>query len=391
MDFDRFVAPLGAERFVAEHWGERAAHLRAAEPGRLTFGWADFNALFANRPFWTPGNTRVVLNSKAIPGDFYLSEVRTLDGVERLADPAKLDHFMGMGASLVAHGAEAVVPAIRQVAETLAARFAAQAQANVYCSFKGVRAFHTHYDDHEVFAVQCEGEKLWRLYANRHPRPWEPMSKDQAVIDAARGPVALEVTTRPGDLLYIPRGQYHDAIAVDSDSLHVTFSVTPMSGFLLGRVLDEALRADPAFGAYLPSPDEEDGRALQARLAQLADRVAQHAKSYAVAVAVADAQRRLAVPRHAVTLPERAPQRHFARTDRPATLSDGPDGTILHIGDRRVPTGPAFGALHWILSRPAFSDVELAAEFPQVAAGIRGQVIDLLIAERVFEPYQPSV
>jgi hypothetical protein len=38
------------------------------------------------------------------------------------------------------------------------------------CSFGGVRALATHFDLHDVFAVQIEGEKVWRLYENRADR-----------------------------------------------------------------------------------------------------------------------------------------------------------------------------------------------------------------------------
>ena len=49
--------------------------------------------------------------------------------------------------------------------------FAARVAANVYCSFKGVQAFQTHFDLHDVFAVQAEGEKTWRVYESRADAP----------------------------------------------------------------------------------------------------------------------------------------------------------------------------------------------------------------------------
>ena len=49
--------------------------------------------------------------------------------------------------------------------------FAARVAANVYCSFKGVQAFQTHFDLHDVFAVQAEGEKCWRVYEARADTP----------------------------------------------------------------------------------------------------------------------------------------------------------------------------------------------------------------------------
>jgi len=40
---------------------------------------------------------------------------------------------------------------------------------------------------------------------------------------------------KPGDILYLPRGQYHDALTGDRASLHVTFGVAPATGLGLAR------------------------------------------------------------------------------------------------------------------------------------------------------------
>ncbi|WP_204265387.1 JmjC domain-containing protein, partial [Enterobacter hormaechei] len=82
---------------------------------------------------------------------------------------------------------------------------------------------------HEVFAIHCVGEKRWRIYANRAENPLAPLEGDdaQARIDAAKGPVLMDVTLRPGDVLYIPRGYFHDALASSAESLHLTIGIAP--------------------------------------------------------------------------------------------------------------------------------------------------------------------
>ena len=57
------------------------------------------------------------------------------------------------------------------------------------------------------------------------------------------------------------RGQFHDAIATDDDSLHITFSVQVPMGLTL--IQDMALRLidEPAFRADLPRLDGPDGEA----------------------------------------------------------------------------------------------------------------------------------
>ena len=45
-----------------------------------------------------------------------------------------------------------------------------------------------------------------------------------------KGRVAEEILMRPGDLLYLPRGQFHDALASTDASIHVTLSCAEPNG-----------------------------------------------------------------------------------------------------------------------------------------------------------------
>ena len=394
MTFDDFVAPLGNSRFAADVLGRVPVHIVASERRRLEFGWAQMNDLFALAPHWTPGNIKLILNSRPIEPRFYMDEVQTFDGTVLRADPAKVDLFLGMGASLVANGVETVAPSIAAVTEMLAARFTAPASANIYCSFDGVQAFATHYDTHEVFALQCEGEKVWRLYAHRAIDPTDPPEPGpdaQARIDAARGPLAMEVRMRPGDLLYIPRGCYHDALAQHGASLHITFAIAPRTGRLLARIIGEAIERDPAFGAYLPGPDDDDGKSLAAALDGLAARVGAMIRSPAFSIEIAAAQRKAALPRHRLSLPARPTSPYYARTDRPVELRGSPAGTSLTANGRSHELAAAGEAAIWALSRPAFSTRELDVRFPHVPAREREALVDLLIRERLVQSYTPAM
>ena len=256
MDFRSLIAPFDADRFVTEVYGRRPLHVPGEGRHRIAFGWERMNDLLGLASHWTPGNLRLILNSRAVADTHYIDRVETMDGPRERADPRKIDQFLGIGASLVANAVDEIAPDIAAACDALGDRFGALASANVYCSFKGVQAFATHYDTHEVFALQCEGEKRWRIYANRADDPVDPPADTpdaQARIDAARGPVALEVTMKPGDLLYIPRGTYHDALATDGASLHVTIAMAPRTGRLIARLIEAHMMRDTAFRAYLPS------------------------------------------------------------------------------------------------------------------------------------------
>src|SRR3546814_6827189 len=76
---------------------------------------------------------------------------------------------------------------------------------------------------------------------------------------------------QPGDLLYIPRGQYHDALASSEACLHLSFGITQPTGRDFFTVLMRSLPEDPLFREKLPHFD--DLASHDAHVQKLADRL----------------------------------------------------------------------------------------------------------------------
>ncbi len=52
-----------------------------------------------------------------------------------------------------------------------------------------------------------------------------------------------------GDLLYLPRGRFHDALATEGPSIHISIAVSEPKGLdFINLVMDQAV-ADPLFGS----------------------------------------------------------------------------------------------------------------------------------------------
>jgi len=192
MDFAQFIAPRTVDSFLGEDYGRRPVHIRGESPRAGLLSIDKLEQLLSVLPHWTESNLKLILNSRPIIGDHFLD--RPANGPAR-ADPAKVQLFLRMGASLVGDHIEDIDPTVRQVANMLSDQFAGIAGANVYCSFQGIRAFNSHCDLHEVFAVQLEGEKVWQIYENRADAPVETLEGDQAqaMIDRAKGRVMMMV------------------------------------------------------------------------------------------------------------------------------------------------------------------------------------------------------
>ncbi|MDO9076703.1 MAG: cupin domain-containing protein [Brevundimonas sp.] len=371
---DELLHPITREQFDADYNDRKPLHIPAGEgaPKRALLDWARFNALLDQSSIWTAQSLKLVFNGQPIPAGQYCIETQSQSGPTVRPSPAKVQTLLAMGASLIAGDVQELTPELRGLSHRLARDFAGLVGANVYCSFGGVQAFDSHFDLHHVFAVQLEGEKTWRLYENRADAPVSfPVDEAESRrwFAQTRGKLMTEIRMRPGDVLYLPRGWYHDAMATEGASLHVTFSVTPLYGRIMFRLLESAAMQDPAFRAWL-APGDTDGDRLGKQLADLGRRLAELSALPAFRDEVLMAQERL-VPRPAsYALPART-----SLTLLRATGLTPPRGT-----------GPAQIAIEWALGQPQFAMEDVIAQFDFVPVSALNEAFEAAIGRGVFKP-----
>ena len=133
---------------------------------------------------------------------------------------ADLRDYLDAGFPLVWNGARRASPAVAATCAGLAAAFGARVWANVYATGPAATPLDVHFDPHEVLAVQCAGTKTWRISSVRADRPLDVAEMDRSVAEAltagraaAASSVLLACTAEPGDVVYVPRGQFHQAWA----------------------------------------------------------------------------------------------------------------------------------------------------------------------------------
>lgn len=96
-----------------------------------------------------------------------------------------------------------------------------------------------HNDDHDVIILQLDGRKEWTFLKN-------PVSGKATVWDF-RDPTAAEhresIVASAGDVLYIPKGTWHNVISLNERSLHLTVSVVypTIADFLMWCIDQEKL------------------------------------------------------------------------------------------------------------------------------------------------------
>jgi ribosomal protein L16 Arg81 hydroxylase len=196
----------------------------------------------------------------------------------------------------------------------------------------------------------------------------------------------------PGDLLYLPRGQYHDALADEGGAVHVAFGITYPIGIDVVSLLYERMIAEPLFRANLPRIGGAGVAPLAERLATLGEQIQTVLRDPKTVVQIQAFQQGFRYPRHAYDLPdllatnEDTYYRVRARGIR--MVQQGGRFGLLQEGSRAATEVPAEVSpmVGWVLERPQFSRRELAAAFPGRSTAQLDQLLRDLGTMRLTEP-----
>lgn len=158
--------------------------------------------------------------------------------VAGFADSRAIGRHMAGGASLKLNQIGDWHRPTRDIARQLEEILPVAVNSYVFWTPEESRGMLPHRDAAHVLAIQLEGRKEWHLYAE----PDQVGASAGLDVDADRPTHVF--TLEPGDVLYLPHGWPHDAVARGGDSLHLTFTLTEptpedLVDALLRRFLDD--------------------------------------------------------------------------------------------------------------------------------------------------------
>ncbi len=383
MTFAELLAPMTPEQFFAEYHDRQPLHLKGgAAKFASVLSWRGINRLLDMTHIWTSRSLMLVLDGKPVPAAEYCESQTARDANDRLMQPvtAKVREWVKRGASVVMNDVDSLTPGLASVSEALESSGLGKAQANVYISWQSHKAFPAHYDTHDVWAVQVEGEKSWNIWEGRAEWPIShPVfrSQDQAHHEQAKGKLRAKITVKTGDLLYLPRGWYHDALAEAPASVHVAYGAHAVLGMDLMTILGERVLYDVPFRQPLPRQDGSAAAkfALTQRAGQLGARLAELSKDPKVMEVLANY---IANYRYGRGGNDLLSWRGMAAPEGAADAGDSPAFRIVAQGAKPVRRGAdwvlkgAAGTLSpaeaeaaaWALSRGEVTEAELAAAHP---------------------------
>ncbi len=276
--FRNLIHPLGREEFFKQYYGKKPIHIPGpSDKFAHIFSWEAFNRLLNTTVLWSDQSVKMALDGRHLaPDEFCRAGLNRECQQAMVPDPARVAEHLRQGATLVLDLIERLTPELGAVASSLEMVTGAPAGCNAYCSWEEHQGFGSHFDTMDVFALHIDGHKTWRLYEGRAEEPVEMPGHEASSFppehhERAKGRLLREVEMTPGDLLYIPRGQYHDALASSGATLHLSFGVTFPTGHDFLGMLVRSLPKDPLFRESLPH--YEDVEAHRAHLRRLAERL----------------------------------------------------------------------------------------------------------------------
>ena len=205
--------------FMEERWQRRLTLARRG-PGLydgLMRGFGDLEKVIAANDFELGRDAKFALGGQTAQMSGTLDIARAQDGY-------------GRGATLVLNALEKVWPPCRDLAREVEGAIGIYTSMNMYFTPPHSRGFDPHFDYEDVFIIQVNGRKKWRVW-----EPDEAVGQQRLPLNDARskpGKSAVPTTEpkavllEPGDVLYIPRGWPHVAETEgESPSIHITMTL----------------------------------------------------------------------------------------------------------------------------------------------------------------------
>jgi len=276
--FDELIAPVSRADFLAAYWEQQPLHCRRddAQFYQSLLSTGDIEAILSSGDLRFPA-LQLSRNGSFLGPETYTRTIKHGSEVfNAVPDLHRVQAEYQLGATIVLPALHRTWPGLRDLCRSLDAEFNHPSHANAYLTPGNAVGFTPHYDTHEVFVLQLQGTKHWRVYNPplKLPHRTQPFHPPSYRIPAQPD---FEVTLSPGDLLYLPRGFVHTAETGPGHSVHVTIGMTVYTWIeLVSELLASApeweilRRALPAGFADPTHPRADLARGLAERVSDFA-------------------------------------------------------------------------------------------------------------------------
>jgi ribosomal protein L16 Arg81 hydroxylase len=245
------------EVFFAEHFDNGPLLRRGALAGRA-------RALVSVRQLddivsletVSPAYLRVAKDGRGVPSRAY---TRTVAGrgaaLTEAVVPEQVYELFRSGGTVAWNSLGHFLPSARHLMDVFTDVFGCPCEIVAFLTPAGKDGYAPHHDPVDVYVVQIEGTKDWRIWDPPEVRRGDSVSYAPEDL----GPPAMEITLRPGDVLYLPYNTPHAAATTAEVSLHLSVTVEPrrwrdlLADTVATLLTDERFHAFPHVGRS-PAP-----------------------------------------------------------------------------------------------------------------------------------------
>jgi ribosomal protein L16 Arg81 hydroxylase len=207
--FNELICPMQPANFFSKYWEQYPLILSGREASYYSnlFSIQDVDSiLYFNKP-------RDVLDMVAV-------------NKGQVQYPTNLNQMYSayaQGSTINLNHLEYYWKPVASLSSNLESFFNHKVDVAMFLTPKGSQGLAAHFDPYDLFVLQVEGCKKWRIYNCIEFLPIDkqlhPLTPDK-VSD-----VLYEICLNAGDMLYVPRGFVHEALTSESSSLHLTIAI----------------------------------------------------------------------------------------------------------------------------------------------------------------------
>ncbi|PHM27391.1 JmjC domain-containing protein [Xenorhabdus innexi] len=140
---------------------------------------------------------------------------------------SRLYDYLNAGATLVANG---IInePKIDYLAKYCSSFTDSHAFSSLYLAYGEKSSFKPHWDSRDIFVIQLTGKKRWVIYEPSFKNPtYLHQSKDIEHIYPCPSEPYDDFILEEGDVLYLPRGWWHNPLPVGEETIHLSVGIFP--------------------------------------------------------------------------------------------------------------------------------------------------------------------
>lgn len=248
-DLAGVLSPIDETTFRVQYLGRRFCLVEGpAEKFAGLLTWDMLNDVLTEHRLDYP-RLRIVKNGEVLPPREYLEYAFDRRGAKYArVRPRELLSHVRSGALLHLASIDEAISPLAELRSKLEVSLGGKVFVNAMLGTNHSKGFDLHWDSHDVLVVQVAGQKEWKVFGSTDPYPI------RNVMDTVRRPdVAIwEGILSAGDVLYLPRGCWHSAQAMDVASLHLTIGVVRQTGLDILDSLRHRLANEAVFRQDLP-------------------------------------------------------------------------------------------------------------------------------------------